>query len=83
MSDVIIYSTHSCSYCMRAKQLLTSKGVEFKEIFVDDDPQQLADMMRLSGRRTVPQIFINQQPIGGVDDLAALEHAGKLDQLLG
>jgi len=62
--------------------LLNRKGVKYTEIFVDEDDKQRAIMMERTGRRTVPQIFINDQPIGGSDDLHALEHAGKLDGLL-
>ena len=67
---------------MQAKQLLTTLGADFTEIRVDLDEQQLAEMMRLSGRRSVPQIFINGQAIGGCDDLFALHDAGKLKELL-
>lgn len=82
MSKVVVYSTHYCPYCVRAKQLLDRKGVQYDEIFVDDDEALRAKMMQLSGRRTVPQIFINDQPIGGFDDLAALDRQGELDRLL-
>lgn len=82
MAKVIIYTKEYCPYCARAKELLTSKGIAFTEIPVDDDPEQLATMMRLSNRRTVPQIFINDQSIGGSDDLAALADSGELDKLL-
>ncbi len=83
MADVLVYSTHICPYCVRAKQHLTRKGVSYREIMVDDDPQQRDEMMRITGRRTVPQILIDGQPIGGCDDLLALDRAGKLDPLLG
>lgn len=82
MADVLVYSTQYCPYCVRAKALLNRKGVAFTEIMVDDDPELRADMIQKSGRRTVPQIFINQRPIGGFDDLWALDSAGKLDSLL-
>jgi glutaredoxin 3 len=65
-----------------AKALLTARQIAFEEIRVDLDPVQREEMMRLSNRRTVPQIFINNQPIGGYDDLAALVKSGKLDGLL-
>ena len=83
MADVLVYSTRICPYCVRAKQHLTRKGVSYREIMVDDDPQQREEMMRITGCRTVPQILIDGQPIGGCDDLLALDRAGKLDPLLG
>ena len=64
------------------KYLLTAKKIAFEEVRVDLDPEKLEEMLRLSNRRTVPQIFINDQPIGGYDDLAALAKSGKLDGLL-
>ncbi len=82
MAKVIVYSSANCSYCTRAKQLLESKGIEYEEIRVDLDAQAREKMMEQSGRRTVPQIFINDQSIGGYDDLYALDKAGKLDALL-
>lgn len=83
MPNILIYSTHTCPYCIRAKQLLDEKGVTYKEIYIDDEPEQRQVMMdKADGRRTVPQIFINDQHIGGFDDLRALEEAGKLDPLL-
>ena len=82
MNKVIIYSTQVCPYCIRAKQLLDRKGVKYTEIKVDEDLKQREIMEKITGRRTVPQIIINDQPIGGCDDLYALERAGKLDSLL-
>lgn len=82
MAGVTIYSTAHCGYCVRAKQLLTRKGVAFTEIMVDQDPEQRAHMERISGRRTVPQIFIGERHVGGSDELYALERAGQLDALL-
>jgi glutaredoxin 3 len=82
MAKVIVYSKEQCPYCRMAKDLLSSKHVAFEEIRIDLDAQQLEEMMRLSNRRTVPQIFINGQSIGGYDDLAALAKSGKLDGLL-
>jgi len=82
MTKIIIYSTEICPYCVRAKQLLDRKQVSYQEIRIDLDEQLRFEMERLSGRRTVPQIFINDQPIGGCDDLYALERQGKLDKLL-
>lgn len=83
MAKVEIYTKKTCSYCVRAKQLLDSKKVSYTEITVDDNPQDLEVMLqRAEGRRTVPQIFINDRGIGGCDDLYALNSAGKLDELL-
>lgn len=83
MADVIIYSKPICPYCDRAKDLLNNKGVSFSEIRVDLDSEALQTMVEKSGRRTVPQIFINDQSVGGFDDLWALEQSGKLDEMLG
>lgn len=82
MSNVTIYTTSTCPFCLRAKQLLDSKQVKYEEISVDNDPALRAEMTRLAGRHTVPQIFIDNQPIGGCDDLYALEAQGRLDTLL-
>lgn len=78
-----MYATAVCPYCVRAEQLLQRKGVaDLEKIRVDLDPEQRDQMMRLSGRRTVPQIFIGDHHVGGCDDLFALERSGKLDALL-
>ena len=85
MARVLMYATGVCPYCVRAEQLLRRKGVtDIEKVRVDLDPGQ-RDLMieRAGGLRTVPQIFINDAHIGGCDDLYALEHAGKLDDLLG
>ena len=82
MSEVVVYSTGYCGYCVRAKQLLVRKGVAFTEIMVDQDHEQRALMEQITGRRTVPQIIINGNHVGGWDELIALERAGKLDALL-
>ena len=82
-AKVTIYTTGWCPYCSRAKSLLSRKGVSFDEIDVDSAPEKRAEMQTRSGRRTVPQIFIGDQHVGGCDDLHALEDAGKLDALLG
>lgn len=83
MTTVVVYSKEQCPYCVAAKQLLKAKGVNYEEIRIDLDPSQRDIMIARSGRRTVPQIFINDQAIGGYDDMAALEKAGKLNALLG
>lgn len=78
-----MYCTAVCPYCVRAEQLLQRKGVtEIEKIRVDLEPELRLAMMEKTGRRTVPQIYINDQHIGGFDDLAALDHAGKLTPLL-
>jgi glutaredoxin 3 len=82
MAKVIVYSKDNCPYCRLAKDLLNAKNIKFEEVRVDLDAQQLETMMRISKQRTVPQIFINDQPIGGYTDLAALAKSGKLDDLL-
>ncbi|HCP80953.1 glutaredoxin 3 [Octadecabacter ascidiaceicola] len=83
MATVEIYTTPICGFCHRAKRLLSSKGVSFTEIDVMQDPSRRAEMMqRANGGRTVPQIFIDGQHIGGSDEMAALDRAGKLDPLL-
>ena len=83
MKSVEIYTTQTCPYCHAAKRLLTQKGVAFTEIDVGRDPS-LRDAMtrRANGGRTVPQIFIGNQHVGGCDDLHALDHDGKLDPML-
>ena len=82
MSEVIIYTTKTCPYCVKAKMLLAKKGVEYQE--VDASPDDVRDDMiqKSGGKRSVPQIFINNQHIGGCDDLYALESKGELDNLL-
>lgn len=82
MAQVTVYSSDYCPYCMRAKQLLSSKGVAFEEIKVDGKPQVRAQMSQKAGRTSVPQIWIGDTHVGGCDDLYALERAGKLDALL-
>ena len=83
MNKIRMYSTAVCPYCQRAERLLQSKGVtEIEKIRIDLDPAQRSEMMEKTGRRTVPQIYIGETHVGGFDDLAALDHAGKLDPLL-
>jgi len=83
MATVEIYATPICGYCHRAKRLLSSKGVSYAEIDVMADPSRRAEMVqRANGGRTVPQIFIDGEHIGGSDELAALDRTGKLDALL-
>ncbi|MEI7456493.1 MAG: glutaredoxin 3 [Nitrosomonadales bacterium] len=83
MAKVVMYTTEVCPYCIRAEQLLHRKGVtEIEKIRVDLQPELRIHMVEITGRRTVPQIFINEQHVGGFDDLAALEQAGSLTALL-
>lgn len=82
MKNVLLYTTRFCPYCVRAKALLTSKGVDFEEIAVDHDQSIRREMMAKSGAHTVPQIWIGDDHIGGCDELYALERKGKLDQAL-
>ena len=82
MAQVVIYTTNYCPYCTAAKTLLRRKNVNFEEIDVTDDPARRDEMERLSQRWTVPQIFIDGQPIGGFDDMNRLELNGMLDPLL-
>ena len=83
MPAVKMYTTAVCPYCIRAKQLLTSKGVaQIEEIRIDTDPEARAHMMEITGRRTVPQIYIGDTHVGGYDDLAALDSQGALMPLL-
>jgi glutaredoxin 3 len=83
MNPVKIYTTAVCPYCVQAKRVLKSKGVEhIEEIRIDTDPVQRTAMMELTGRRTVPQIFIGQTHVGGCDDLMALDSQGGLEPLL-
>ncbi|HWR87302.1 MAG TPA: glutaredoxin 3 [Acidiferrobacterales bacterium] len=82
-AKVTMFSTAVCPFCARAEHLLQAKGVTaIDKIRVDLDPQQRVEMMNKTGRRTVPQIYIGDYHVGGFDELAALERAGKLDALL-
>lgn len=83
MSDIEIYSTAICPYCIAAKNLLKAKGLPWRELRIDRDPAARAAMLeRSGGRRSVPQIFVNGVHVGGFDELAAADHNGKLAQLL-
>jgi len=83
MPPVVVYTTPHCFYCISAKALLRRKGVEFIEINVADFPDRRAEMVkRANGLRTVPQIFIGTDHVGGCEELQALDGAGKLDSLL-
>ena len=83
LKSVKMYSTATCPYCIRAKALLRERGVEqFEDIRVDERPGERANMIKLTGRYTVPQIFIGETHVGGCDDLIALDRAGRLEPLL-
>ncbi|MFY9260719.1 MAG: glutaredoxin 3 [Gallionella sp.] len=83
MAKILMYSTAVCPYCVRAEKLLHRKGItEIEKIRVDLEPELRIMMMEKTGQRTVPQIYINDEHIGGYSDLASLDHAGELDQLL-
>ena len=77
-----MYTTAVCPYCQMAERLLRSKGVDVEKVRVDLEPQRRVEMMEKTGRRTVPQIYVGETHVGGYDDLAALDRAGKLDPLL-
>ena len=83
MAVVKMYTSKICPFCVRAEMLLKQKGVQhIDKVFVDSDPAEKEKMMQITGRRTVPQIYIAETHVGGFDDLAALERAGKLEPLL-
>ncbi len=83
MAKVEMYTTAICPYCVRAKRMLDSKGVDYEEIRIDGDHEQMQVMMERSRRHTVPQIFIDDHHVGGFDDMAKLEAYGTLDDMLG
>lgn len=82
MAKVVMYSTAACPFCQAAERLLLAKGAVIEKIRVDLDPERRAEMQKKSGRRTVPQIWIDGRHIGGCDDLYALEREGKLNPLI-
>lgn len=82
MTDIVIYTTQVCPYCVRAKQLFQRKGLAYREVDVSFDQVERMALVARTKQRTVPQIFINDQHIGGCDDLYALERNGQLDALL-
>jgi len=83
MKKVVVYTTSWCPFCHAARRLLQAKGVDFEEIDVASDVALRADIEARSGRSTVPQVFIDDEPHGGYDDLAELDRNGELDALLG
>ncbi len=80
--SIKVYGTESCSFCVAARRLLKKKGLDYDDVLVSRDTDIRKEMERLSGRRTVPQIFIDDQSIGGFDELYELDRSGKLDGLL-
>ncbi len=83
MKEIVIYSTKVCPYCIKAKNLLNKKGVDYKELRVDQNPELVDEVVKKSsGRTTVPQIFIDDYHVGGCDELYALDREGKLDAML-
>jgi len=84
MAKITMYSTGVCPFCQMAEKLLRAKGVAaIEKVRVDLEPERRVEMMEKTGRRTVPQIYIGETHVGGYDDLAALDRAGRLDELLG
>jgi len=84
MKRVIIYSTLTCPYCIKAKQLFESKSVDYQEVLIDKHPELIAEVVKKSGgQKTVPQIFIDDYHVGGCDDLYSLDKKRQLDSLLG
>ena len=84
MKKITLYSTRTCGFCRAAKSLLDDKGISYKEIEISSDPELRSQMMtKANGRRTVPQIFINDAHLGGFSDLYSLQQSGTLDKLLG
>ena len=82
MPKIVMYTTQYCPFCIQAKSLLRHKGVTFEEIDIGGDDELRTKMVETSGRRTVPQIFINDNPIGGFEELRSLDEQGDLDRLL-
>ena len=83
MNNIKMYTSQFCPYCSNAESLLKSKGYEISEkIYVDQDPEVLSKMIEMTGKRTVPQIFINDKYIGGFDELRKLDNTGDLDKVL-
>lgn len=82
-TKIVIYGTEICPYCTAARMLLKKKGVDFEDVLVSGNDELRQEMQRRSGGRTVPQIFINDEPIGGFDDMYKLDQEGRLDTMLG
>lgn len=83
MNNIKMYTSQFCPYCSNAENLLKSKGYDISEkIYVDKDPEELSKMIEMTGKRTVPQIYINDKYIGGFDELRKLDNTGDLDKAL-
>ena len=82
-AKIVIYGTEYCSYCTAARMLLKKKGLDYEDVLVSADDDKRREMEERSGERTVPQIFINDEAIGGFDDLYSLDRDGRLDEILG
>jgi glutaredoxin 3 len=82
MPEVVMYCTDVCPYCQRAERLLKSKGVKINKVRVDEDRGKLKEMIKRTGRNTVPQIYIGKKHVGGFDDLSELDIMDELDELL-
>jgi len=82
MPNFLLYTTQYCGFCYRAKDLLDSLEITYQEISVDNSPELRQEMVNLSGGTTVPQIFIDENPIGGCDELFSLMRSGELDQII-
>ncbi|MGH8090612.1 MAG: glutaredoxin 3 [Rudaea sp.] len=83
MSKIEMYTSANCAYCVAAKNLLKSKGLDYAEIRIDTDPVRREEMLARAHRRTVPQIFVNDRLVGGYEDLVAAERSGELAKLIG
>ena len=83
MAQVVVYTADYCSFCARAKALLRSKGVNFEEIDLSRDPRVREEVQQRTGRRTVPQIFIDGVSVGGFEEIRQLDEDGELDRMLG
>jgi glutaredoxin 3 len=81
MARVLMYTTEWCGYCVRAKTLLEERGIEYEEVRMDGDPEFRQKLLDMTGRWTVPQIFVDGQPIGGYMELWALDRSGALEEL--
>lgn len=81
-AKITVYGSESCSYCLAARMLLKKKGLDYEDVLITRDADLREKMERLSGKSSVPQIFINDRPIGGFDELYTLDQSGELDRML-
>ena len=83
MKEILMYSSHFCPYCVNAEKLLLNKGIKkIKKIMVDENPSHMDEMIKITGEKTVPQIFIGDQHIGGFEQLRSINNDGNLDKLI-